>query len=97
MMTREQLKQKYEAIHEHFNFKDFLGLSALIFGLLLSNSSLEPVTAKAELPAQDQPVVEKEAEPAPKVVKKKVTKVKKKKKILKSKKRRQQVTAANKK
>lgn len=91
-MTREQLKQKYEAIHEHFNFKDFLGLSALIFGLLLSNSSLEPVTANAEQ-VQPQKTIEKPVHPAKKTVKKKVTK--KKKKILKTKKKRQQVTAAH--
>lgn len=48
MITREEIKQKYETIHEHFNFKDFLGLSALIFGLLVSNSNGQS-QAKAQM------------------------------------------------
>ena len=43
MHFRDRLNKKLEVIHEHFNFKDFIGLSALIFGLLLSNTSQRKV------------------------------------------------------
>ena len=90
MITREQLKQKYEAIHEHFNFKDFLGLSALIFGLVVSNSSMEPTQTNQVI--KNNNAVEKNK----KIESKKVKKVSQKKVLKKPKKKRQQVTASHK-
>ncbi len=40
MITKEQFRQKYERIHEHFSLRDCFGLAALIFGLFFSNGSL---------------------------------------------------------
>jgi len=92
MMTKDQIKERYNAIHEHFGFRDLLGLSALIFGLVLSNSSFEPT--KAEAIDESKKTIQK---------KKKVTEVekaqplKKKRKVLKvAKKKRQPITAAHK-
>lgn len=39
MLKKRQLKQYYAKFQTHFNLKDFVGFTALIFGLLLSNSS----------------------------------------------------------
>lgn len=92
MLTREQLKERYDRIHEHFTFKDFLGLSALIFGLLMSNSSFEPgptsATAQDEVPQKvEKPVEQKKTSKAtPKKVRKKVLQIPPKK--------RQPITAA---
>ena len=89
MISKDDFKEKYEKIHEHFSFKDFLGLSALIFGLLLSNPSIKKTTANAA----EEPVEEIKIE-APVIKKsKKVSK----KKIIRNTKKKQRVTAARKK
>lgn len=108
MFSREKFKKKMEVVHEHFNFKDFIGLSALIFGLLLSNTSLRKTTAHAVAPnpANPPPVyltphpapvkTAKQArkKPAKKRVQKKVSKKKRSKKKSRKSKRNQRKTAA---
>lgn len=44
MIKREEVSEKIEAFKKHFGFKDFLGFSSLIFGLLLSNTSYKNQT-----------------------------------------------------
>ena len=65
MLTKEQIIKKYETIHEHFGFRDFLGLSALVFGLLMSGTTFGPkveanemvptVEVEATTPSQPEP------------------------------------------
>ncbi len=97
MLTKEDLKKRYEAINEHFTFKDFLGLSALIFGLLMSNSSFDPGPAKAGA-ASDKgsksPKIEKTTTEN-KASSHEVTKKNKKKVLQIPTKKRQPVTAAH--
>ncbi len=103
MITKEQIVQKYERVHEHFSLKDLLGLSALVFGLLFSNSSFEPNTAQAQ---KDEPVtleqpkdVQESPQPDDKQVTKEtnVEKTKKvtKKKLKKAKRKQQRVSATS--
>lgn len=40
MITHQSIKQTIERIHENFNFRDIIGFSSLIFGLVLSNASI---------------------------------------------------------
>ncbi len=94
MINREQLKQRYDAIHEHFTFRDFLGLSALVFGLLLSNSSFDPGPAKVSKTdgpqsQKEKPLKKNDAGKAP------ASKSKVRKKVIKlPPKKRQPITAA---
>ena len=46
MISREKIKEKIDKIHSHFDLKDFIGLSALIFGLLLSSTSIKKQSVK---------------------------------------------------
>lgn len=48
MISRERFKEKLNIFHSHFDIKDLIGLSALIFGLLLSNSSMKKQDQKNE-------------------------------------------------
>ena len=99
MIKDGSLKQKYEKIHKNFNLKDLIGFSSLIFGLLLSNASIN----KASTPDHREPVVEKsqqrkEQNKKEKVVKKRRTSSKRKtkrKKMVKNTKK-QTITASNK-
>ncbi len=59
MLSREKIQEKINIIQSHFDFKDFIGLSALIFGLLLSNSSLKKESDKK--PADKNTKVEQSA------------------------------------
>ncbi len=97
MISKEELKNKYQAIHEHFTFKDFLGLSALIFGLLLSNSSFKPGPNEAAATQDNGKKVEKvETESPKKETSQKKIKKKVKKKVLQiPKKKRQPITASH--
>ena len=64
MFLKDKIDKKLEIVHEHFNFKDFIGLSALIFGLLLSNTSLRKTTAHAETTIAPAPIVEEQEKTA---------------------------------
>lgn len=90
MITKDDIKRHYDTIHEHFNFKDFIGLSALIFGLLLSNTSLDKSKVQVVAPVEPQKEILQ-----PKVVPKKAMKKKKKTSKKKAAKipRKQRVTA----
>ena len=59
MISREAIKQKYEKFHSNFNFRDFVGLSSLIFGLVLSNSAIDKSNANA---IEQQPTHQTERE-----------------------------------
>ena len=41
MVTRAQIKKQVQKFLEHFEYSDIFGLSALIFGLVLSNPSID--------------------------------------------------------
>ena len=89
MISRGRLKQKYDIIHEHFNFKDLIGLSALMFGLLLSTPTNKTNTANAE----EVVPTGKIEKPAPIKKRKKISK----KKVLLKHPKKQRVAAALKK
>jgi hypothetical protein len=91
MLSHENLKKKYQTFLEHFGFRDFLGLSALILGLLLSNSATEKINPSVEkaqkTTSHETQTKTKSAEPEKPKSKKKIMKV--------SKKEKQKVTAAH--
>ncbi len=50
MISRESLRKRYQKLQEHFDSSDLLGLSALIFGLILSSSGAQNQDVKLETP-----------------------------------------------
>lgn len=91
MRMPEKIKEKYAIFQEYFTFKDFIGLSALIFGLLLANTPME--TAEIRTDKAPQSTIQKEN--YEKTVKKKKIKSRNTKKAIKRL-QKQRVTAARK-
>jgi hypothetical protein len=95
MVSKEELRKRYDTILRHFSFKDFLGLSALIFGLLMSNTSFETPTTQQSEVERDKPKLQRNKNEASKTSKEAKSKTPKKKALKVPRKERWSITTHN--